>query len=116
MKIGIVSNTGLGDALWMMVVANNFYLHGSSVVIYSDFLCHLQALFPQISIRRYPKEEDRQKEWELHDQIIFQHHAPGSKERPLPSHSRVIYKETLNLDKSFVLNLRDISKEYLDKA
>ncbi len=116
MKIGIVSNTGLGDALWMMVVANNFYLQGSSVVLYSDFLCHLSGLFPHITVRKYPKEEERKREWEQFDRVILQHHSPGSKEKNLPPHMRVVYKEELDLNKSFVLNLRDISKQYLEKA
>lgn len=109
-RVAIVANTGLGDALWMMILAHSFYLSGFSVVLYSDFLSHLQPLFPCVEIHVYPKDP----RWDPFDQIIFQHHAPGSKERPLPRRSRVLYKEEFDLTKSYVWNLQKVSRDELN--
>jgi len=111
-KVAIVANTGLGDALWMMILARSFHFAGASVVIYSDFLCHLESLFPFVEICGYPKEPL----WLNFDQIIFQHHSPGSKDRPLPESARVLYKETFDLTKSYVSNLQKVSQEMVGSS
>lgn len=106
--VAIVANTGLGDALWMMSLVHAFYTAGHAVVLYSDFLCHLNCLFPHISIQPYLRKEERGSMGQKFDRILFQHHSPGSKDRPLPKQARVLYKEEMDLSHSYVWNLRKI--------
>lgn len=115
-RVAIVANTGLGDALWMMILARSFYDSGCAVVFYSDFLCHLRSLFPYLLIQSYPQQEERDSVWKEFDRVIFQHHAPGSKNRLLSERERILYKEGFNLDKSYVWNLQRVSTEEVGSA
>ena len=112
--VAIIANTGLGDALWMMVIAQNFARQGHRVVLYNDFLIHLQPLFPWVTVNKYPAEIAPL--FALFDKIIIQQHAPGSKMSEYPAHVELIYKKDLALDKTFALNMHEVSKSLLSPA
>ncbi|MBI5273384.1 MAG: hypothetical protein HY861_05310 [Chlamydiia bacterium] len=112
MRLAIVANTGLGDALWMMIVASNARRQGHRVVLYTDYLCHLEALFPSITIRPYPK--DMLTLYNQFDRVLLQAHSPSSNSKLLPPHAYVLHKETLNHAKSYVQNLADFSNRFLN--
>lgn len=109
MKVAVIANTGLGDALLMMIVANNFAKRGDAVTLYSNFLSHLAPLFPHVTVAPYSKE----LLLEEFDKAIFQQHSPGSKNK-LPAHASVIKKDELDLTRSFASNLRDVCEKRLD--
>jgi hypothetical protein len=92
MKVAIIANTGLGDGLWMMIVAHNFHRHGHNVTLYNDYLYHLRSLF-EVPVELYSPPSA--------DLIISQQYAPG------PRGER-IEKETLDQSKTYVQNLRDL--------
>lgn len=103
-NIAIIANTGLGDALWMMVVANNFAKEKNKVTIYNNYLCHLAALFPHVIIYPYSTWNNN------YDFLIRQQNAP-SFEDAIPN--VVINKEEFNPTKSYVMNLRDLCQKKL---
>ncbi len=112
MDVAVVANTGLGDGLWMMVIANNFARHGHRVTLYSSFLCHLKGVFPQVTIEPYSDT------WEgllaSYDRVLIQQYTPLSKQKDLPKHAYILRKEELDLSRSYVLNLQNLCKEQFD--
>lgn len=101
-KIAIIANTGLGDALWMMVIANNFVKEQREVTIYNNYLCHLSSLFPHVAICPYSAWKGN------YDFLIRQQGAP------IPDGAKpniVIDKEAFDPKKSYVLNLRELCKK-----
>lgn len=109
--LAVISNTGLGDALWMMIVSENYRRAGYSVTLYSDLLYPLQSLFPHTTILPYPKEIPYH-----FDTLYFQQYSPGSR-NDIPSHATVLHKEKyFDLTFSYAQNLVNFCAQKLGKA
>jgi len=54
-SIAIICAKGIGDGLTWMVIAHQLYLNKYQVTVYSDILSELSEWFPNIKVRRNPK-------------------------------------------------------------
>lgn len=72
-KVAILMAPRLGDSLLMMVIANNFRLHGHEVSVFGDYIWQLREWFPGFAIHRSLQEHEAQDALAGFDQAIQMH-------------------------------------------
>lgn len=71
-NIAIVCAKGIGDGLTWMVIAHQLYLNNYNVVVYSNILSEISDWFPNIDIKKNPKDI---LEFNAYDTVLSDDHS-----------------------------------------
>jgi heptosyltransferase-3 len=70
-RCAVFSCLGMGDGLIALVLSNNLHLNGRAVTTFHPFLDSLQAWFPHLPIRRFPRIEELEADLKQFDRFFI---------------------------------------------